>query len=402
MRNINGNHTVTDRRHFLSTLATITACSTLPHFSCDSPDKRGTSDLYIPTADTLKSLTQKKKEAFRDGANLIATTIIARNRCFFHTSNVFLDRFLRRHDSGLPKVFIPLITSEMASTVQEGDCLVTTHAGEIPDIARDNGARIIVITVSDTTDNKSGTETRTGDNNPDRYHADVSIEAHLSSGTSAQDTAGALYNRPLFAAPSYMAITTALAAETYRRSGGIGLTDDSAPGDALFFLTSLRDRMLALNQQQEAFSAAFDMISRGIAEGGRVKVYDTGGILTGDENGASEYMEHIDMVSRETIHSGTINTTDTIIMTSLISNKPADITLMRNIRQTTDRTLSICPHDGVGGYRLFKETAAGLDNLSPEHDGIIAFDYDTRHFCTTGHIMNTVMVLTLANHILSS
>ena len=79
----------------------------------------------------------------------------------------------------------------------------------------------------------------------------------------------------------------------------------------------------------------------------------------------------------------------------------ADLNLIRKVKSATgaDAVVSLCPHDETGGYRLFKESSIGLDNLSPEKDGIMTFDSGSKHFLHTGGIMNIMFLWMLIGEI---
>lgn len=99
------------------------------------------------------------------------------------------------------------------------------------------------------------------------------------------------------------------------------------------------------------------------------------------------------------ITDGTLREKDALVFASLTSNAPEEIHLIRMARGITNGIITICPHEESGGYRLYKESPSGLDNESPEKEGIVQFDNGARTYLHTGAVMNCALFWALVGEI---
>lgn len=384
------------RRQFFQNITAAYLFYLLPISLSCSKKRLSSGTLYLNSIlDILKKIRSKEPDSIRDASNIFADTIISRNRCFIYTANSPVAAYLSGSLTGLPPVFVPLRSEAMAETVRDGDALLTTSTGEIPETAKKKAVHIVGITSPSVFDGREDKHPeKSADKSQLRNISDVLIHSYLP------DRDG-LVKLPEYhpsgilpgSVPVLLAVITAVAGETYRRSGGIGLTGSSPPEDALSFLDILLERIGQLDGFQEKINKAGSLAAERIHEHGRLWIYETQGTpgkeITGNRAGVPLFAQSI---TRERISGGSLRTGDVLIFSALRSNDPDDLNVMRIARKITDNIISICPHEKTGGYRIFKESAVSLDNLSYETDGIRTFDSGTRRFITTGAIINSVLL----------
>ena len=384
------------RRQFFQNITTASLFYLLPISLSCSKKRLSSGTFYLNSIlDILKKIRSKEPNSIREASNIFADTIISRNRCFIYTADSPVAAYLSGSLPGLPPVFVPLRSEAMAETVRDGDALLTISTGEIPETAGKKAAHIVGITSPVVFYGR-------GDKRPEKP-ADKSQLRNISGVLihSYLPERDGLVKLPEYhssgilpgSVPALLAVITAVAGETYRRSGGIGLTGSSPPEDALSFLDILLERIGRLDDFKEKISNAGDLAAERILAGGRLWIYETQGTLgkeiTGSKAGVPLFAQSI---TRESISRGSLRTGDVLVFGALRSNDTDDLSVMRMARKITDNIISLCPHEKTGGYRIFKESAVSLDNLSYETDGILTFDNGARRFMTTGAIINSVLL----------
>ncbi|MCE5250577.1 hypothetical protein LLG96_10210 [bacterium] len=386
--------TVSPRREFLKKML---ASSALPLYqlslSCGKPPASSAETYLHALMKIFSVIIRTESGAIRDAANLSADTLIARNRCFLYTGFPAQPGYLNEDMPGLPRIFINLRSLPMAETIRSGDMLLATDTGEFTDIARKNGARIVGITSPPFTDEYKqslygsfAVIKHMGDS------ADMLIRSHLPFRDG-------LVKRPEYpfsilpaTIPVRLLLVMALAGETYRRSGGIGLTGNTLPRDAAGFIGTVLGRMNELANQAATIHQAGTMAAEHIAGGGRLWIYDSRDALKTMLPDASGIPLFAHPISRQEIQGGFLKSGDVVLFGSLRSNATGDLNLIRALRSVTNAVITICPRDETGGYRLFKESAHGLDNLSSESTGVMSFDDGRPPFLHTGGIMNCILM----------
>lgn len=377
------------RRKFIEYSAAAMAVPLCPALmSCDNPPVSSGKTYLQSVIKVLSSVINKEESSFCEAANICADTIIGRKHCFLFTGFPAQTGYLDESTPGLPQIFINLRSQAMAETLKKGDTILATDSGIISEIALKLGARIIYITPISGTGEMSDS-------------SEVFIRSHLPHPDG-------LVTHPDYTfsiLPGYSLIrtvlVTALTGEIYRRSGGIGLTMDSTPKDAFGFIEVVIERLLLLNEQFEAVRRAGKLVADSLHAGGRFMVYDGDEALKTEFSQISGVPVFARTITREHILGGALNKGDVLLFGSLVSNDMTDLNLMREIISIAgdDAAITLCPHDETGGYRLFKESMITLDNLSPEKDGIMAFDNNTQHFLHTGGILNIALLWMLIGEV---
>ena len=363
------------RRKALALIAGITA-GYLPWTGCSEQSFDETHVGFTAhLASILTAIRTDSIHVLRDAANHCARSIIARNRCFFVTEHPVLAAVLAGDAVSLPPVFHHLRSAAMTETVRDGDTVVATGSGPILDAALENGASLIAVP----------------SNMDSEMHGDAEITIDTHFPTS-------IPNKPPFISPSMLSgsvltvLTGALAAESYRRSGGIGRTGNTPATDAVSWLDTLLTRIEELSGQSDRIAEAGALIGGCARNGGTLRVYDPTAILHHETAAVKQALAYLAPLTRRELTDGTVSDEDAVLIASLRSNEPDDLAAAREASKAARAVITICPYDGDGGYRLFKEAAVGLDNLSPEREGIIAFDHERRRFLTTWSIMNTTLL----------
>ncbi|MDP2984521.1 MAG: hypothetical protein Q8O92_14475 [Candidatus Latescibacter sp.] len=291
----------------------------------------------------LKEIRSKEESPIRDASDLFAQVLINRNRCFLAVSDPLNPGYYAEGSFGLPPVFVLLRSREMAVTIREGDALLTTVAGEIPELAKKQGATVV----------------------------------GLPGAASAKNSS-----------PVLLAIVTALAGEIYRRSEGVGRTGNQPPHDAIRFLDTISSRLKNLKKQRENLRQAALLAGEKIQRGGTLWLYDGRGMFAREIEEGSGTPGFAKIITPMGITDGTLREKDALVFASLTSNAPEEIHLIRMARGITNGIVTICPHEESGGYRLYRESPSGLDNMSPEKEGIETFDNGARTFLHTGGVLN--------------
>lgn len=389
------------RRSFLGRIGSAAAFPFLGAlFSCaagkDTPGLRYARALRR----TLMEIRKGEADSIREAANLFARTIISRKLCFLATAHPSIPGCLNEDSPGLPRIFVYIRSREMAETIRPGDALLATAPGEFVKIAQANGANIAGL-CSPSVPDCYGPEDRKLFRAAEGYAgaADPLIGSRLPVWDG-------LVNLPEYAfgvlpgsGPVELAVVTALAGETYRRSERTLRIEHTRPRDALKFIDTVAHRMNFLDGQGEALLSAAELFAKKVLNRGLVRVYDRRGGLNRElENGAG-MPAFLRAITSGEITDGTLRPIDGLIFASLESNQPGDLHLIRMARGITNAIVTVCPHEQGGGYRIYNEAPSSLDNLSPEKDGVRKFDNDTRAFLHTGGILNGALLWMLAGEI---
>ena len=333
------------RRHFLQYSFCIPSLSIAAAFLSCGFNRKSSGIRYLDALHhILKEIRSKEESPIRDASNLFAQAMINRNRCFLAVSDPLNPGYYAEGSLGLPPVFVLLRSLEMAVTIREGDALLTMVAGEIPELAKKQGATVVGLPGA----------ARTG----------------ILSGSG----------------PVLLAIVTALAGEIYRRSEGVGRTGNQPPHDAIRFLDTISSRLENLKKQRENLRKAALLAGEKILHGGNLWLYNRNGAFAREIAAGTPGFARI--ITPEGITGGALREKDALVFASLTSNAPEEIHLLRMARGITNGIVTICPHEESGGYRLYRESPSGLDNLSPEKEGIETFDNGARTFLHTGGILN--------------
>lgn len=383
------------RRLFLRSLSIVPAFP-LMNLSCSGINASPGMVYLKSILDILKKIRKNEINSIRDAANLFAETIISRNRCFIYTADSATSTLLNETVKDLPRVFFPLHTTSMAETVREGDALLTTHPGEIPETAVKKGAYTIGITSPGIIDCYDGKDT-----------IQFSVKQYLKPLTNTLihsylpiwDGLVMLPEYPFGilpgSAPVHFSLITAIAGETYGRSGGIGLTGNSIPEDASHFLDTLLERITRLVNYRDTFRKAGEIAAGSLLKNGRVWVYDGQGILRKEIISGAGVPLFAHSISRKEIGDGTLKAGDVLLFGALGSNNSDDLNVIRQTSNITDKIITFCPHDETGGYRLYNDSAVSLDNLSHDRNGLRIFDNGQRRSMHTGIIMNSILLWTV-------
>jgi uncharacterized phosphosugar-binding protein len=346
----------------------------------------------------LREIRNKEATRIRDAANVFARALLLRNRCFLAVSNPMNPGYFAEGSLGLPPVFILIRSKEMAATLREGDALLTTVAGEIPQFAKKQRADVVGLTSPDVMDDYSPEELKNiktpgkiGDS------AGLLIHSHLKSGNMLINLGG--WGISAGSDTVTLAIVTALAGETYRRSEGMGRTGNYPPHDALLFLDTLINRLKKIKKRKENLHQSALLAGEKILKGGTLWLFDGKGMLAREIAVVSQKPGFAQVLAPMGITDGTLKEKDALIFASLSSNVPEEIHLLRMARGITNGIVTICPHEESGGYRLYKESPASLDNESPEKEGTVQFDNGGRTYLHTGAVMNCALFGALVGEI---
>jgi len=384
------------RRSFIESLIAVStlSASALPIIcSCSRGSASSATGYLNAILGILKKIKTQEIDAIRDASNLFADTIISRNRCFIFTKDTATAGYPNDITPGLPRVFIPVRSRAMAEIIHHGDVILTSSPGEIAVIAGKMGATVVGLTSPVTIDDYAKKESvnftgkqRLGD------ISSILIRSHLPLWDG-------LVKHPKYpfgilpgSGPVHGSVITAVAGETYRRSGGIGLTNSSSPEEALSFLETVTERIVRLHGCRERIREAGSLAAKKILNGGRLWVYDRRDDLRREISGGAGVPVFAQPLSGEGITDGTLQSGDVLIFGSLMSNDRVDLDMINKSQNITDAIISLCPHDQTGGYRIFKKSAVSLNNLSYEKDGIRTFDNGTKKFMQTGNILNSVLL----------
>lgn len=349
----------------------------------------------------LKKIRTDENTSLRNAANLFAHTIISRNICFVATANPSNPGYLSEDTPGLPRIFVYLRSKEMAETLRPGDTLLVTVPGELSGIAKVRGAKIAGITSPMVLDDY-GAEDR------GRFAVKRELDglAEIIIHTRLPVWDG-LVNLPEYpfgilpgSGPVELAVVTALAGETYRRSEKTLRLENVGPRDALEFLDEVMKRIRRLREQRETFDASAALIGKKILNRGTLWIYDRHKALARELGRGSGVPLFARPITKDGITNGTLRAIDALIFASLESNLPEDLHLIRMARGITNAITTICPRESGGGYRIYKEAPFGLDNFSPEKEGVRKFNNNARTFLHTGGIMNCTVLWMLLGEII--
>ncbi|MHB9028570.1 MAG: phosphoheptose isomerase family protein [Candidatus Latescibacterota bacterium] len=349
----------------------------------------------------LERIREKESDSIRDAANLFAHTIIARHLCFLATADPQHTGYLGEDTPGLPRIFVYLRSREMAETIQPGDAALATALGELTGLSRVRGAKLAGITSPAVSDDYSPEECKKLTKAPAMGEsADIVIRTRLP----LWDGLVTIPEYPFGILPGAgvveLATVTALAGEVYRRTEKTMRVEGVGPRDAMEFLRTVVKRMEKVRQQEENFAKAATLLGKKVRSSGTLWVYDRRGALARElarESGAPVFARPI---TKEQITDGTLRVIDGLIFASLESNLPEDLHLIRMARGITQAVVTICPRAEGGGYRIYNEAPAGLDNLSPEKEGVRKFDNNARTYLHTGGILNLTLFWMLLGEVI--
>ncbi|MFA6471431.1 MAG: hypothetical protein WCU00_05235 [Candidatus Latescibacterota bacterium] len=378
------------RRNFLQQSASFSSFSLASLFlSCGFTGKSSGIRYLDSLQHVVTKIRNKEISRIRDAANLFAHALIIRNRCFLAVSDPANPGYFAEGSPGLPPVFVLIRSKEMAGTIREGDALLTTIAGEIPRQAKKNKVSVVGLTSPGVLDDYSPEQQKKhsglmkfGDS------ASLLLHTHLSHMDNPVRTHSGKSEISAGTGPALLAVITALAGEIYRRSEGIGRTGSYPSHDAILFLDAILHRLKSVIKERENLHKAALLAGEKIHRGGTLWLYDGRGIFareTREDSGSPGFAKLITPVG---ITDGTLREKDALIFASLTSNAPEEIHLIRMARGITNGIVTICPHKESGGYRLYRESPSGLDNWSPEKEGIVQFDNGARTYLHTGAVIN--------------
>ncbi len=368
------------RHHYMpvsrrNAIGMIGAACAAPFLFCTGSGP-GFGDRYIEClVGGLDHIRRNAADVVRDTANRCARSILSRNRCFGAMGHPLLGQYLDTTAAGLPPVFIPLRSPAMAGTIRDGDTVLYTAGEDIADRLKQRGISTIIL----------GFEEVHGG------PADgLSIILPNCDVTAGEDSDGCV-----FPASGIMLATVVsmLAGEAYYRCGGIGRTGTEPPATGLSYLETIRSR-LASYRRKGAIGPAAALIARCVAGGGILHVLDGTGLL-GRELTRPDAPAFARPATPQDL--GSVRRDDAVLIVAPRSNAQADLMAARTAAAATNTVITICPIDDEGGYRLFKNAAAALDNLCPEREGLLAFDSGRRRFLRPGPTVNTALAwLTIA------
>lgn len=337
----------------------------------------------------LDVIRAKEDASIRDAANLFASAVISRNLCFLAAADPQNPGYLSEDTPGLPRAFVYLRSREMAETLRPGDAVLATAPGELVGIARVHGARLVGMTSPAVSDDYTPEERQKLAAVPVMGETmDLIIRTRLP----VWDGLVNIPEYPFGILPGSgvveLAVVTALAGEVYRRSEGTVHREGARARDALEFLGTVMDRLKKLDRQRGALNEAVELVGKKVRNRGTLWVYDRQGALSRELARSAGIPLFARPITKEQITDGTLRAIDGLVFASLESNLPEDLHLIRMARGVTNAIVTICPRVEGGGYRIFNEAPAGLDNESPEKDGVRKFDRESRTYLHTGGILN--------------
>jgi len=379
----------------LSLAAALQSCS----FRKQSPGMVYARNL----CEVLTRIREKESDSIRDAANLFAHAIMARNLCFLAAANPLQTGYLGEDTPGLPRIFVYLRSREMAETIQPGDAVLATAIGDFTGLAKVHGAKLAGITSPMVSDDYLPEErSRLAPVPTMGESADIIIRARLP----LWDGLAAIPEYPFGILPGAgvveLAAVTALAGEVYRRTEKTVRIERVRPRDALEFLDTAIKRIEKLRSQEQELTTAAALLSKKILNSGTIWVYDRRGALARELARKSGSPAFARPITKEQITDGTLRVIDGLVFASLESNLPEDLHLIRMAAGVTRAIVTICPLVEGGGYRIYKEASAGLDNLSPEKEGVRKFDSNARTYLHTGGILNLTLFWMLMGEVISS
>jgi len=381
------------RRFFLKSAAACTIFS-VPSLYLSCSKKPGSLCLLYLEAvvENIKKIRTQEMQHILDGANMIARSIISRNRCFLFIGNSDSANYMGKNSPGLPNIFIPLRSKTMAETVRKGDTLLTTSTGEIPETAKKCGAFIVGITSPTVIDEyEPALQTYFASKQQLGELADVLIHSHLP----VWDGIIKLGEYPFGILPGsgimLPVVINAVAGESYRRSGGIGRIDNSPPEDAHAFIEIVLERTEQLKNQRNAVRDAGIMAAEKIANGRKMWVYDKDTILNHQISTGAGVPVFVNTISGKGITDGTLKSGDCLILSSSVSIKSDEFELISEAHKITDIVVMLSPRGEVGENPIYRKTIL-FDNFSPEDDGVLTFDSGARKYFHTGGIINSILL----------
>lgn len=334
-----------------------------------------------------------------EGANLIASSIISRNRFFLFNGVSENINYISQDYPGLPKIFVQLRSKAMAETVRKGDTLLSTSPGEIPEIAKKYGAFIIGITSPIVIDEYDpGTQILFASKQELRKLADVLIYSHLP----VWDGLIKIGEYPFGILPGsgiiLPLITSAVTGESYRRSGGIGLTDNSPPVDAYSFIDIVIKRTEQLKNHTAPIRDAGMQSAEKILNGAKIWVYDKYNIINQQISTGAGVPVLLNTISRKGITDGTLKSGDCLVLSIPFSIKSDEFEIITEVQKITDMVVILSPNSEVRVNPLFNKMI-WFDNFSPENDGVLTFDGGLRNYLYTGDIINSIIFWMLIGEI---
>ncbi len=382
-----------NRRSFLKlTALATTGAYVTAGISC-SEQHGSLADTYCESAaKILQTIIKSEAATIRDASNFIADSLVSKNRWFLSAETNGPRPFLPNRYPGLPAMYYYLVSREMAYTVRKGDTIVTVTTGNIPAAGRNHGAAVAGITtpsVADEYDPAMFTNpVRMGD------LSTVLIKSHLPVWDGLVEISGA--NGAMFPGSGIVlqAILTAVAGESYHRSGGFHRTDETPPDIAGAFFRHAIKRILSTSQQKELIVETGNIASERIKSGGRLYVYDPKDIITRDIIFGAGIPLMIAPSPAELIKKGLLSEKDTLVMCLTSQLSSGDYTVLSSAIEKTSHIILLHSPSMTGSSDILQKTVS-LDNLSPESKGILSFDNGARSFLSTAGIMNTLLFWSL-------
>ena len=385
--------TTCSRRTFLqhTVFGTAGACS-IATLSC-SGGQKSLADRYREAATgLLQTIITAEAAAIRDASNLIARSLVSKNRWFLSAETNGPKPFLPNRYPGLPVMYFYLGSRQMAHTLRKGDTVLTVATGIIPAVGRNRGASVIGITTPSVAD----------EYDPSLYKkptmmsdlATVLIRSHLPAWDGLVQPGGIKAGMLPGSGIALQTILTALAGESYHRSGGLNRTDETSPRVAEAFFGRVGDRITASAQQSGLMAKTGELVTEGIRAGGRLYVYDPREILTRDITFGAGVPLMIASVTADSIRQGLLTENDTLVMGLTAPLSSGDYSVLSSAIEKTERVLLLHSPEVTGASDIVNR-AVTFDNLSPEPDGVLSFDNGARRFLSTAGIMNTLLFWSL-------
>ncbi len=389
------------RREFISRAAEITALPFIAAVNSCVPGKDTPGLRYLASLEKVfLRIKKEEQDELRDIANLCAKAVLSRNLCFLATAQPGEPGYLSEDSPGLPRIFVYIRSREMADTIRSGDIVLADAPGEFVRVARVNGAKIAGICMPCVPDCANESQKKQYISR-EGYGDDVRpvMRALLPFGDGLVNIPEANFGILPGSGPVELALMTALAGEVYRRSERSVRIEHLRPRDAIEYLGTVAHRTRMLGEQADAVRSAAETIAKKLINRGTLWVYDRRGGLAREIAGGAGVPAFLRVIGPRQITDGSLRPIDALIFASLESNQPEDLHLIRMARGVTNAIVTLCPREQGGGYRIYNEAPASLDNKSPEKDGIRSFDNNTRTFLHTGGVLNGALFWALVGEV---
>lgn len=390
-----------NRRKFILRAAGISVSPFIAAALSCAPGKDTPGIRYLSSLEkVLSRIKKEEQDELRGIANICAKAVLSRNLCFLATSQPDKPGYLSEDSPGLPRIFVYLRSREMADTIRSGDVVLATAPGEFVRVARVNGARIAGICMPCVPDCATESQKKQFISK-EGFGGDVRpiARSFLPSGDGLVSIPEANFGILPGSGPVELALMTALAGEVYRRSERSVRIEHLRPRDLMEYLNVAARRIRMLVEQADAIRSASEMIAKKLLNRGTFWVYDRRGGLAREIGGGAGVPAFLRVIGPKQITDGSLRPIDALVFASLESNQPEDLHLIRMARGVTNAIVTVSPREEGGGYRIYNEAPASLDNKSPEKDGIRKFDNNTRTFLHTGGVLNCALFWALVGEV---